>query len=316
MKVMNQNTVRKIEFRPFSLSDKEAYERYLFREEAIGCEFSFANLYLWGRQSFCEADGQILIFSQFDRRSIYPYPLGEDSPEAKRAAMDAIIDDAHARGISCRITGISAKARAMIETLYPNRFLFHSDEGSFDYVYDINDLAELSGKKYHAKRNHLNRFREAFPNAVARPLDDALTPLVRQMIDGWYESRLRENPNADFRMEQIAIERALRDREALGLEGLTIMDGERVLAVTLGSRLSKDSFDVHFEKALSEVQGAYGAINCEFARYLREKYPGVKYLNREEDMGIEGLRKAKKSYYPHHMVEKYWAHLLEDGYEY
>ena len=94
------------------------------------------------------------------------------------------------------------------------------------------------------------------------------------------------------------------------------MDGDRILAMTLGSRLSSDTFYVHFEKARSDVQGAYGAVNCEFARYIREKYPEVKYLNREEDMGIEGLRRAKKSYYPHHLVEKYWAHLWEDGYEY
>ena len=117
-------------------------------------------------------------------------------------------------------------------------------------------------------------------------------------------------------MEEIAIERALRDREVLGLEGLTVTDGDRILAMTIGSRLSHDTFDIHFEKARADVQGAYAAVNCEFARYLREKYPEVKFLDREEDMGLEGLRRAKRSYYPHHMVEKYWAHLLEDGYEY
>ncbi|MBO5939075.1 MAG: DUF2156 domain-containing protein [Clostridia bacterium] len=313
---MNTKPLQKIEFRRIALSDKEAYEKLLFAEEGRGCEFSFANLYLWGRQNFAELDGQMVFFSQFDRRSVYPYPVGENTPEKKKAALDAIIDDAHARGISCRITGLSAASRALLEELYPEKFLFHCDEGSFDYVYAIDDLADLAGKKYHAKRNHLNRFREAFPNAVARPLTEELTPFVRNFVKEWYEIRLSENPNSDFRMEQTAIERALRDRETLGLEGLTIMDGERVFAVTLGSRLSSDTFDVHFEKALSDVQGAYAAVNCEFARYLREKYPDVKYLDREEDMGLEGLRKAKKSYYPHHMVEKCWAHLREEGYEY
>ena len=313
---MNQAILKKIEFRPFSLSDREAYERYLFGEGEIGCEFSFANLYLWGRQSFCELDGKIILFSQFDRRSVYPYPLGAHTLEATREALDAIIDDAHARGISCRITGISAEGRARIEELYPGRFCFHCDEGSFDYVYDINDLAELAGKKYHAKRNHLHRFRELFPNAVACPIDDELTPAVREFVKCWYEARLLENPNGDFRMEQVAIERALRDRVVLGLEGLAVMDGTRILAITIGSRISEDTFDIHFEKASTDVQGAYAAVNCDFARYLRAKYPEVKYLNREEDMGLEGLRRAKKSYYPHHMIEKYWAHLLEEDYEY
>ena len=313
---MSQTTQQKIEFRPFLLSDKELYERYLFAEEELGCEFSFANFYLWGRQSFAERDGQLLFFSQFDRRSVYPYPLGENTAKAKKAAIDAIIADARERGISCRITGLSASARSMLEQLYPDRFFFHCDVGSFDYVYAIDDLADLPGKKYHAKRNHLNRFRDTFPDAVARPIDDSIVPAVRAFVSEWYETKISEQPNGDYRMEQVAIERALRDREALGLEGLTIVDGDRILAVTLGSRLSEDTFDIHFEKARADVQGAYAAVNCEFARYLREKYPEVKYLDREDDMGIEGLRRAKKSYYPHHMIEKCWAHLREDGYEY
>lgn len=316
MDFMSQELLQKIEFRPFSLSDQETYEKYLFAEADRGCEFSFANFYLWGRQSLSELDGQLLFFSQFDRRSVYPYPMGENVPEKKKAALDAIIADAHSRGISCRITGLSASAREMLEALYPHRFCFHCDEGSFDYVYAIDDLADLAGKKYHAKRNHLNRFREAVPNAVARPIDDALTPAVREFVKEWYQTKISENPNGDYRMEEIAIERALRDREVLGLEGLTVMDGDRILAMTIGSRLSHDTFDIHFEKARADVQGAYAAVNCEFARYLREKYPEVKFLDREEDMGLEGLRRAKRSYYPHHMVEKYWAHLLEDGYEY
>ena len=91
-----------------------------------------------------------------------------------------------------------------------------------------------------------------------------------------------------------------------------LLDGGEVLAVTLGSRLSKDTIDVHFEKAREDVEGAYAAINCEFARYLRDKYPEIKFLNREDDMGLEGLRRAKLSYQPHHFEEKYWACRMED----
>ena len=98
-------------------------------------------------------------------------------------------------------------------------------------------------------------------------------------------------------------------------EGIALLLEDRVVAVTLGSRISSDTFDIHFEKAREDVDGAYAAINCEFARYLRAKYPDVKFLNREDDMGLEGLRKAKLSYFPHHMVEKSWAYLTEDIYE-
>ena len=83
----------------------------------------------------------------------------------------------------------------------------------------------------------------------------------------------------------------------------------------MGSRMAHNIFDIHFEKALEDADGAYPAINCEFARYLRLKHPDVQYLNREDDIGLEGLRKAKLSYYPDHMVEKHKALLMEDIYE-
>jgi len=86
--------------------------------------------------------------------------------------------------------------------------------------------------------------------------------------------------------------------------------------MTMGSALNADTFDIHFEKALDIADGAYAAINQGFAAYLREKYPHLRWLNREDDLGLEGLRKAKLSYYPDHMVEKHWACLLEDGYDY
>ncbi len=305
--------LKTIDFSHITLEDKSTYERYLSKERGRGCEFSFANLYLWGRQRIAYVGGNIVLFSQFDRKSVYPYPLGEGD---KKEAIDAIIEDAEARGIPCRITGLNDEARQTLESLYPNRFRFHCDEGSFDYVYSIDDLADLAGKKYHSKRNHLNRFYEAHPDYSVEPICEGNVSLVKRMLKEWYEKRVSENPNSDFHMEQAALDRALREFSALKLEGLILMDGEEVLAFSLASRLSDDTFDVHFEKARADVAGAYAAINREMARYIRDKYPSVRYLDREEDMGLEGLRKAKKSYYPHHMVNKCWACLLEDGYDY
>ncbi|MBQ8858993.1 MAG: DUF2156 domain-containing protein [Clostridia bacterium] len=304
----------KIDFRPFTPEDRALYERFLFAEKGErGCEFSFANLYLWGRQSFACVNGNLLFFSQFDRRSVYPYPLvGEDAKEA----LDAIIADARARGIPCRITGLTAVAKETVQALYPGQFRFHCDEGSFDYVYDIHDLAELKGKKYHGKRNHISRFRAVYPACEAKPITEEDVPRVKAMVEDWYTDRLKENPNGDYHMERAALDRALRHFGELELEGLFLQNGEDVLAMTLGSRLSNDTLDVHFEKARAGADGAYAAINCEFANYIREKYPDIRFLDREEDMGLEGLRKAKRSYHPHHMVEKCWACLLEDGYEY
>ena len=302
-----------IEFRKLMPEDRERYEQLHFACGERGCEFTFANLYLWGRQRIAFLHDHAVLFSQFDRRTVYPFPVGGGD---KKAVLEAIINDAHERDIPCRLTGLTEENIRLLEELYPGKFFFHCDRDSYDYVYAIDDLAELKGKKYQKKRNHVNRFRTEHPDYRVQPLCDELLEGVKALVDGWYESRLAQDPTADFLMERRALEKALRDYEKLGLETLVLLDGGQVLAVTMGSFLAENTLDVHFEKAREDVDGAYAAINCEFARYLREKYPQLQFLNREEDMGIPGLRKAKESYLPHHLTEKCWAHLREDEYDY
>ena len=257
--------------------------------------------------------GHIVLFSQFDRRTVYPFPIGNGD---KKPVLDAIIADAAERGIPCRLTGLTEPDITLLENLYPDRFHFHCDRGSYDYVYDINDLADLAGRKYQRKRNHINRFLEKYPSYAIAPLTADNAAAVRAMLDEWYQTREQDDPTADFEMEKAALYKALRHFEELGMDGLVLTDGDAVLAFTLGSRLSETVFDVQFEKARAEAEGAYPMINREMARFVRQKYPAVQYLDREEDMGLEGLRKAKESYYPHHLTEKCWAHLREDGYDY
>lgn len=312
MQTVNSPVSAMIAFRPLRIEDKPHYERFLFDGTEWGGEFSFANVYLWGKQQVAYLFDRPVLFSQFDRRCVYPFPMGEGH---QREVLDAMMADASARGISFRLTGLRAQDRECLETLYPGRFRFHCDEGNFDYVYDIHDLADLKGKKYHQKRNHLHRFREACPDYRVEPLDESNLADAKQMVDAWYDTRRAESEGDEYYMEQTAMHRAFRHYRELALDGLLIRNGERVIAVTMASRLSADTMDVHFEKAAGDIQGAYAAVNCEFARYLREKYPEIRFLNREEDMGLEGLRKAKKSYYPHHMVYKCWATLGEEEYE-
>jgi len=300
-----------IPFRLLSLEDKPLYDGYLASESGLGCEYSFANRYLWGKQQIAVIHGQLLIFSEFGSHMMYAYPLGTGD---KAPALEAIVADAKARGIVCRITGIPPKEKCVLERLYPEEVRFRYDEGTFDYVYDVNDLADLKGKKFHGKRNHLNRFSEEHPNHKIEPLCRENLALARSLVKDWYSARASENSNS-YRLEIDAIEKAFLYQDQLALEGLLLTENGTALALTIGSRLSHDTFDVQFEKARAEVNGAYTAINCAFARYIREKYPEVRFLDREEDMGIEGLRKAKRSYRPHHMVEKYQAYLLEHTYD-
>ncbi len=151
---------------------------------------------------------------------------------------------------------------------------------------------------------------------IVPEVDDGAWSLdaAMEMVDKWYRSRIAQDPEGNYLLEEIALTKAFRDYPDLGMEGIVLVENGEILAVTLGSRLSRDTFDIHFEKAREDVDGAYAAVNSEFARYLREKYPEVLYLNREDDMGLEGLRKAKLSYYPHHMMEKCWAVPQEDLY--
>lgn len=302
-----------IEFKPITLECRALYEKYLWDGTERGCDFAFTNLYMWGRQRAAILYDHLVLFSQFSRRSVYPYPVGIGE---KKPVLDAIIADAKERGITCRISGITAEQKQMLEELYPGTFRFHCDREMFNYVYDIDDLADLKGRKYHRKRNHYYRFRDAFPNYTVEPLREDNLSLVKQMTDQWYEVKQQDNPEEDFHLERAALTKAFRDYRELGMEGLVLLDGEKVLAMTMCSRISDDTVDVHFEKARWDTDGAYTAINYEFARHIRNIYPEIRFLNREEDMGIEGLRQAKLSYFPHHMVEKYWACLLEDGYDY
>ena len=301
-----------IEFQPFSPENRDKYNAILQTCGERGCEYSFANLYLWGRQKAALVHGNLAFFSQYNRRSIYPFPVGHGD---LNATIDAIIQDAQKRGIPCRLSGLTPTDCETLQNLYPGKFRIHPDRDFYDYVYDINALADLKGKKLQRKRNHINKFLLQHPDYTLEPITDENTCQVQQLVDLWYKQRLETDPHSDFHMEQAAITKALRQWEQLGMEGLILKDGDQLLAMTLGSRLNGNTFDIHFEKAL-DVDGAYPVINQGFARYLREKNPQLQYLNREDDMGLEGLRKAKLSYYPDHMVEKSWACLLEDGYDY
>ena len=302
-----------IDFQPIRPEDREAYTPFLKSGKPMGCEYSFANLCLWGRQKAAVVVGHLTLFSQFNRKTVYPYPAGEGD---KKRVLDAIIWDSQERGIPCRITGLDSQDIADMENMFPGQFRYHCDRDSYDYVYAIDDLADLKGRKYQRKRNHYNRFRDTFPQYTIEPITRGNIPQVEQMLEAWFAHRREQDPNGDYHMEQAALRKALRDYEQLGMEGIVLMDGDRVLAMTMGSPLSEDTFDIHFEKACAEADAAYTVINCEFARFLRSRHPEIRFLNREDDLGIEGLRKAKLSYYPHHMVEKCWACLLEDGYDY
>lgn len=297
-----------ISFSRLQLAQKAQYEDILFACGSRSCEYSFANLYLWGRQEAAFFPEGIAFFSHFYGKSVYPYPIGTGN---RRAVLEAVLEDAKSRGIPCRITSMTQAETEELENWFPGRFLFRPDRDGFDYVYAIDDLADLKGRKFQKKRNHVHKFQASHPDCLSVPLEKENLPQAQEMVAQWFRQRLAEDPHGDYLLEQIALSRAFRHFEALGMEGLMLVENGQVLAVTLASRLSENTMDVHFEKAREDVDGAYAAVNCEFARHLRLKHPELAFLNREDDLGLPGLRQAKLSYQPHHMEEKYNAYLAE-----
>lgn len=302
-----------IDFKALDPENKAQYDKILKNCGHRGCEYSFANLYLWGRQKATVLHGHMVFFSQFNRRSVYLFPVGEGD---KKPVLDALMADAAQRGIPLRLTGLLPEDCETVEALYPGKFRFHPDRDGYDYVYDITALSELKGKKYQKKRNHLNRFLLKYPCHMAQPITERNLPRVREMVEQWYREKEEEVPDGDYHMEKAAIFKALEKRTELGMEGYALLVDGVCVAMSMASCLSDTMLDVHFEKALNRAEDAYAAINFYFSGYLREKYPTAQWLNREDDMGIEGLRKAKMSYRPDHMIEKSWACLLEDCYDY
>lgn len=298
-----------IDFQKLTPQQREEYNRILFSCPPRGCEYSFANLSLWGLQKVAFLHGCVAFFSHYYGRSVYPYPIGSGD---RRAVIEEILLDAQERGIPCRIAGMTDDDRAELEEWFPGKFLVKATRDSSDYVYAIDDLADLKGRKYQKKRNHANRFRMEHPDYSVVPLTSCNMPLAQHMINDWYVSRIKENPEGDYMLENIALAKACRCYDTLGLDGIMLMDGDQVLAVTMGSQMAEDTFDIHFEKAKENVDGAYTVVNQEFARYLRLKYPDIAYLDREDDMGLDGLRKAKLSYQPHHMINKHRAYVAEE----
>lgn len=295
-----------IAFRPITAEDKALYESYLHSCKHRGCEFSFVNVYLWGQQNIALVSGCLVLLSHFGKYTVYSFPLGDGD---KISAVKAVIEDSSDRGIDCLIGGMTDDEKAFLEAAFPDLFDFYTNDSSYDYVYGIDALADLSGKKYHGKRNHINRFKQNYPDCVTEPISEKNIDAVRKMAEDWFLNRQCQVPESNFTLERAALDKLFAAFSKLSAVGLVLKNGEDILAFTVGSRFYDDTFDIHFEKARWDADGAYTVINNEFAKHIRAEYPAVCYLDREEDMGLDGLRQAKRSYHPLYQVRKWRASL-------
>ena len=202
-------------------------------------------------------------------------------------------------------SGLEEMAVEKLKEYPAGEFEFEDNRDDYDYVYNSADLIKLSGRKFHSKKNHLNSFRKNYPEAKYLPINDDIITLCKITINGWYKKRLALTPDDPFiKAERDAIIEVLNNFDALKLKGGAIFLVNKVMAFTFGEALNTDTAVIHVEKADPDVNGAYTAINQAF---VENEWADMAYINREEDMGLEGLRKAKESYRPVKMIKKFTA---------
>ena len=288
-----------LNFKKPEIADREWVQKLYECSGFRGAEYTFANLYLWSyfygeiakyQDHLC----QRLTF-QGMHQYIFPAGCGEKKP-----VLDRLWQDSREAGKPFVVRSLTKETMAIMQELYPDQFTYEETRNAFDYLYEIDTLCELAGKKYQAKRNHINRFIDANPDWHTEIITDDNLHICKDLADKWYET------HPDSAADSRALEKAFTYRKELKFEGLILYGNDGPVAFSMGNRISFDTFDVNFEKAFADVQGAYPLVNREFARLVRAAYPDIRYLNREDDMGLENLRKAKESYHPI-FLEKYIA---------
>lgn len=298
-----------IDFQPPKIGDLAWAGKCLAAAPRPACEYSFTNLLGWSKpygQEIAQWGNFLLTRLDGPLHGCYLWPVGEGD---ERAAVEALAADAGERGCPLRLVAVPAGEKDRLEAWWPGRFEITPDRDGFDYCYDIEKMCDLPGKKLHGKRNHINRFLEA--NEGRWTFEAMTRTQLAECLEMEAEWRRRASGReVDFENhgpETTALLAAAAHYDALGMDGGILRVYGEVVAFTMGTLLTPDTYDVHFEKAYGELQGAYPMIAREFARLIRDKYPAVRWLNREDDMGVEGLRKAKESYYPDRMIEKFTA---------
>ena len=313
-----------INWKEVELADKPAVEEKICASGCHGADYGFANLYIWRkayitRIAFC---GSRLLVGM-PQWSVYAYPKGDGDVTA---SMELLLEEAHAKGEKLRIRGLTDKTLEEFLPLYGDRFEIREDRNNADYIYTVDKLCNLAGRHLSSKRNHIKHFERNGRWEFHRIAADSCSCIASGCGDGtggefegeyklssiaeakaFVDEFYREKNDPDLEAEAGAIEEMFANYEALGfIGGMLYQNGEPV-AFTAGTKLDDEVFDVHFEKALPGVEGAYTMVNREFARMIHAELPGIEAFNREEDMGIEGLRKAKESYHPDILLMKYFA---------
>ena len=300
-----------IRFRDITVADKPIFDRYACAVEVRNCDMTFANIFCWQplyRSEWAEVEGFLVVRFRLGggERLSYMQPLSGNGSLDFSSIIPLLEADAATLGEPLRFAGLTKESVEVLRNACPGKFAFAASRDYADYIYSAEDLRNLEGRKYQPKRNHINRFRHENEFRYL-PLTSDYADECLRLNELWGAGRTDDD--ATIAAEREAMVRAFDNFEVLGLLGGAIcVDGE-LAAFTYGSQSCGDTFVTHIEKANTKYNGIFATINNLFARSLPER---VRLINREEDMGVEGLRKAKLSYYPV-AVEPKWSAVAVDA---
>ena len=295
-------------FQDIDISHKQQVQDYLCRKQYGSTEGSFADLFIWGEKyhtQVCFQEGFLFVRSSEDGKPRYLFPYGDG--EIPRA-LELICQDARENGVEPCMVGVTDEMREKLDGACPGLLRYEETRDLFDYIYAADDLINLPGKKFHQKRNHVNKFMKLYRDRYAyEPICQENLDEVRAFQEKWLAANKTGENEAELAVENRVIQRAFQYFFEIGfIGGVLRVDGD-VVAYTMGTRLCCESFLVSIEKADIAYPGCYQVINQLFAQHNCQ---GLKYINREDDTGSEGLRKAKLSYNPVILLRKYrvtWA---------
>ena len=287
-------------FHPLTLSDREAMQAVTLPSGRRNCNYTFANLvgwkFLFGTE-VCVLENAVVLRYSFNGQRAY---MVCTSKELSLELIEALIDDCNG---DLTLIGLED---SQVAPLSGFSISVEPVRNQYDYIYRRTNLATLHGRHLNAKRNHIHRFRAEHPDFEYRPLMPEFFDECHRLTEIWQEEKgVSDTINA----EKQVMETIFSNWDALGMIGGSILVDGRMVAFTYGSAVTTDTFDVCVEKADRSVEGAFAIINQQFAEHLPVQYI---YLNREEDMGIPGLRQAKLSYHPEILLTYNVVHITKN----
>jgi len=284
------------DFKSVTLEDKKIFDKHYEKYPPIHSDNVFTTIISWMNYSnyhYTVIDNNLIIYSKIDGQIRFRPPSGK----RKKDVFDQVIKLAQKQDSDYPFGVIDLETKKWLEKTY-QKLVFEEHQKYFDYVYLSSNLADLSGSNYSKIRNRLNKFKRNYSYSTEKISSENMED-VRKFLDRWC---LWKDCESDplLENERKAIMYSMSHFFDLGLSGLVIRLDDNIEALAVYEEMSPDTAIIHYEKASPDYDGIYKAINQETAKKLQNDY---KFINRESDMGLPGLRKAKMSYRPNHMVE-------------